>query len=517
MSEKAAKITMTIDGREVNATSGARLLDVAASVGVEIPHFCYHPQLSNPADCGMCRVHIEGEKDLQTACNTFVEEGMNVQTRSDEVLEALKETMTEKLTGHPLDCPVCDKAGECALQNYAESLQLSGLSIPKIRRNKPKSVIVGPTLVLDGERCIQCSRCVRFSEEIAGDKEFVMLPCDGELQLTVKKEVTHPYSTNLADICPVGALTQRDFRTKRRVWSHQQVQSVCPECARGCNIILDCAEGEVQRIRPGHNDAVNQCWMCDAGRVAYRSIASSYRLKMPLVSLRGKLEEVSWQEAFDYVAGFLEEGQDRLASQLSALASNEDNYTMAALLSHLHAPAPASLPQGPDGWEDVEEELLRRSDRTPNRMGAEVFSGARPFVECLDGASTALILHENVLPEPRIHRSLRHVIYLGTHMNATARAATIVLPVTLWAEQTGSFTNFEGRVQRFFQGVEPPSGVLPAWKVFVELLQMFGGKRAQRVDAVFNMMSRETEFFQGVTFASLGEKGWRAFMTNEED
>ncbi len=501
-------VTIKINEREVQVPVGINVIEAAATIGIEIPHYCYHSRLSSPAVCRMCLVHIEGQRKLQPACITKVREGLEVRTDTPEVRAAVRDVLEFTLANHPLDCPICDQAGECGLQDYYEKYgqHHSHMTLPKNR--KQDIVDVGPTLVHDADRCILCSRCVRFCKEITKTNELAIINRGDRSVVTAVKKVDNPYSTNIADICPVGAFTQKDFRFKCRVWNLKSVESICPGCERGCNIVIDHYRNEIQRIRPRDNDFVNDSWMCDDGRLLYKEVHSSNRITKPMVRKTTGLVEVDWDEALAITAELLLEAGPTLVAQGSARASNEDVFLLSKLLRLLKAPKFAALPEGPSGWEDVNGELLRRSDRTPNRKGASLFTDGENFLKMMEErASLALILNEDVLPEPKSFENMRGVVYLGTHFNDTSNAATVVLPITMWAEYTGSFVNFQSRIQKFNRAISPAPGILPAWEIFARLIEALGQESFDSVDAVFDTMAKEVDFFNGTTFSELGSTG----------
>ncbi|MCB9638966.1 MAG: (2Fe-2S)-binding protein [Myxococcales bacterium] len=503
MAQELVKIK--IDGKEVEVPQGTLVIQAAEQAGVEIPHYCYHPHLSRPAVCRMCLVDIEGQRKLQPSCSTTVQQGQVIHTKSSKVREAVREVLEFTLINHPLDCPVCDQAGECGLQNYYQDYGLynTKFTLPKV--HKPKVQKIGPTLTLDAERCILCSRCVRFTDEVTGTHEMGIMQRGDHAEIQAVKEVNNPYSTNLADICPVGALTQNDFRFKVRVWYLKHEDSVCPGCARGCNTVMDYYRGEAQRMRPRNNDDVNKSWMCDDGRLLYKAIRSPKRLTQPMLRKEGALAEVKPSQAFSEALKLLNQHAKHTATQGSAHLSNEDAAALGMLLKMMQAPDAAALCASPTGWED--DQLLRRADQTPNRTGVAAFCGEKTFSDTLSGAKLALVIQEDALPDRSAYKDLETVIFVGTHANATSEAADIVLPIAMWAEYDGSFTNFQGRVQRFRKVVSAPEEVEPFWRLASRWSQAFGGKPYATVADAFRAFADASPRFAGMTFESLGALG----------
>lgn len=495
-------VKIKINDQEVEVPSDQNLIQAAALAGVEIPHYCYHPHLSAPAVCRMCLVEVEGLQKLQPACNTALRDGLRIKTNTPAVQEAVREVLAFTLINHPLDCPVCDQAGECGLHDYYQDYGLynSQFQLPKV--HKPKVVPIGPTLTLDAERCILCTRCVRFSDEITHTHEMAIVHRGEHSEIQAIKEVNHPYSVNLADICPVGALTETQFRFKVRRWFLQSQESICPGCARGCNTVLDHYRGQVHRMRPRENPTVNAAWMCDDGRALISRLQQG-RLLQPMVRKMGRLEPVSWTEAWAAAVQLLQEAKGAVAAQSSAHVSNETAFVLAELLKHLGAPAAAPPLPGPPGWKD--DDLLRRGDRTPNRAGTSLFVGNQSFQNLLSQARVALVVQEHV--GNLDHNRLFGSIYLGSHLNPTAQLANIILPFADWAEYDGTFTNFQGRVQRFRRTVPAPAQIQAPWEVLQTLWKTLGGTGYSSVAALFDVMATQTEAFRGMTFATLKHHG----------
>src|SRR5436309_1981182 len=278
--------TLEIDGQRIEVPDGLTVIQAAERLGIEIPHYCWHPGLSIAGNCRMCLVEIEKNPKLQIACNTRVADGMVVRTTSEKTKAAQRAVLEFLLINHPIDCPVCDQAGECKLQEYYMDYdrQRSRFPLPaKVR--KKKAIPIGPLVMLDQERCILCARCTRFLDEVTHTSELAIYERGDhcEIELAPGRVLDNPYSGNVVDICPVGALTSRDFRFRARVWYLERAESVCGACANGCNIEIYDREGRIFRFQPRQNLAVNQYWMCDAGRLSYRDLQGEGRLTHPLV------------------------------------------------------------------------------------------------------------------------------------------------------------------------------------------------------------------------------------------
>ncbi|NWF90892.1 MAG: (2Fe-2S)-binding protein, partial [Ignavibacteriaceae bacterium] len=258
-----------LDGIEIKFTQGQTIIEAAKAHGIDIPHFCWHPSLSVSGNCRMCLVEVEKMPKLVIACSTLASEGMVVHSQSQKTIEARNAVMEFFLINHPLDCPICDEAGECKLQDYAYQHSKGESRFIDEKNHKDKRVPLGPFVMFDAERCISCSRCIRFCDEIAKDPELTFIKRGDRVTIVTYpgEELDNPYSLNTTDICPVGALTNRDFRFQARVWDMSATKSICFGCSRGCNSEIWVRNNEVLRITPRYNEEVNSYWMCDYGRV----------------------------------------------------------------------------------------------------------------------------------------------------------------------------------------------------------------------------------------------------------
>ena len=359
-----------INGRELEIEEGKTVLQAALENGIYIPHFCYHPHLAISGNCRMCLVDIKpGPPKLSIACSTVVADDMEIETETEKVVAARRAVMEFLLKNHPVDCPICDQAGECRLQDYYMEYDLMPSRIPgpeeKVKKKKARKM--GKTLMLDSERCVLCTRCIRFMRDVAGDECLVIVNRRDRSEITAfpGKEIENPYSLCLADICPVGAWTSRDFRFKQRVWFLESSPSICPMCARGCNIWIDHRRGEVYRIRPRVNEEINKSWACDEGRLCYHAINDD-RLVEPLVAEEnGGQVPASWDEAIEKSAEIIKEAGANLAVVVSASLSLEEGKAALSLFAEKLG-AKVYLHTGEPGWED---EFLRRADMNANTKG----------------------------------------------------------------------------------------------------------------------------------------------------
>ena len=493
-------IKITVDDKELEVAAGTMLIEVTDAVGIHIPRFCYHKKLSVAANCRMCLVEVgpppgrapmmldvlrfdekKGEyitdkkPKLQPACQMPVAEGMQVKNQTSEhVTEARSAVQELLLLNHPVDCPICDQAGECRLQDYW--LEHNG----KKKRMKdeiihmPKAVDFGPTIVYDAERCIVCTRCVRFCEEVVGDpvldkRERGNL---GEIVLSPGRKLDHDYTLMTEHVCPVGALTAKDFRFKARVWFLRSVRSVCQGCATGCNAYTDFdpRNQTVFRHRPRDNAEVNKYWMCDEGVLDYRRVHDSRVLE---AQVSGSTTSVA--EAVAAAAGELKSLGATAAVLLSAEHSSEDNFGVLKLAESLGIEK-IYLSGRPDGEGD---KILRHADKNPNRagvtsvaVGLSIGDSSAFQTAANKGEITHLLALGSQLESDEMSAALKKVksvVALSTHEGPIARAAKVLLPASSWAEASGTFVNSRGMAQVSEKAITPQGDSLPAWKLALAL------------------------------------------------
>ena len=327
-------ITLTIDGREVEAIEGTMLVDAAKQGDVEIPFFCYEPKLGNPVGaCRMCLVEIEGIPKLQTSCSTPVKDGMVVHTQTDRVRHAQNSVVEFLLVNHPLDCPVCDKGGECPLQDITFGWGLGRSRMIEPKRHFEKPLALSPLIAIDRERCILCYRCVRFSQEIAEDYQLIF--AERGAHTFVSTYDGHPYvapfSGNIIELCPVGALTSRPYRFRARPWDIESAGGICTLCPSQCNVTFTVRDERVMRVLARDHVEVDDGWLCDKGRFAYQAIHVDERIRQPLVRDGGELREVSWERALETAAG-LAKHRGRVAALVGGQATNEEGFLLQRLL-----------------------------------------------------------------------------------------------------------------------------------------------------------------------------------------
>jgi NADH-quinone oxidoreductase subunit G len=525
---------LTVDGQAIEVPPGTNLIETARRLGIEVPHYCYHPGLPIAGACRLCMVDLEKAPRPTIACNTLAADGMAVMTQTPRVLELRRSVMEWHLINHPLDCPVCDQAGECWLQIY---YMQHGLYEPRMiddKVHKPKAVPIGPHVMLDAERCILCSRCVRFCDTITktGELGIFNRGDHSELGLFPGTSLDNAYSGNVVDICPVGALTDRDFRFQARVWYLDRAKSICPGCARGCNIEVHTntkrahhAQGRrVVRLKPRFNAEVNQWWICDEGRYGFGDVDAPSRLERPEIRDDGPARPLAWEAAVAWVADrFRAAGPDGTGILLSPRMSNEDLWLARRLfvdtlgVTHVDFRVPPRVPGS-------EDDLLRVGDKTPNTRGAELLgcgrAGAADGRHVLDAARAGRlrllwIFDHDLLdagwPDAEVADALARVegvVFQGATANATAARAHVVLPSAAYVEREGTWTNVAGRVQRFWRAVLPRAEARPDWEILAAVARALGQEGPPlRAATIFNDLAATVPAFAGMSYRTLGDAG----------
>lgn len=542
-----------IDGKEIEFKQGQTIIEAAKEHGIEIPHFCWHPKLSVSGNCRMCLVEVEKMPKLVIACATVASDGMVVHTASPKAIAARNAVMEFLLINHPLDCPICDEAGECKLQDYAYQHSIGESRFVEEKVHKDKRVKIGPRVMFDAERCISCSRCIRFCDEIAKDPELTFTKRGDRVTITTfpGEELDNPYSMNVVDICPVGALTNADFRFKARVWDMSHTNSICVGCARGCNIEIWVRNNEILRLTPRHNEDVNSYWMCDHGRLnTFKFVNAETRVDSPHIRKEGQLVRVSWDEAFAEAASRLKTfNKDQIAVIGSPYATCEDNYLVSKFARSVLGTNNIDFIRHIDY--SFADDILRREDLTPNSLGAELV-GVRPQKNGLnidgiiksikDGKIKALYLIEDdvLTADPELESFLAKLelfIVHTTNFNQSTNFADIVFPAATYAEKNGTFVNFQGRLQRIRPAVATIEvdrslegmslsrldkfgtkfdrwaqgkhfDARATWKIISSLSNVLGSKwRYQMAEDVFNEMTNSLPEFKGLDYDIIGDLG----------
>jgi NADH-quinone oxidoreductase subunit G len=550
-------VTCTINDVQVEVPKGTRIIEAAEAMGVGIAHYCYHPGLSAPAMCRMCLVEVEGAPKLAPACVTEVADGQVIHTESPKALEARRGTLEFYLLNHPLDCPVCDKSGECKLQDYVhQEGRRHGRSI------EAKRVLgqddFGGDILYDGDRCIMCTRCVRFMREVAGDDRLCVVQRGSRSVIDTFFEdglEGSPWAGNIVDICPVGALLSKDFLHKARVWDLDRTSTICPNCSQGCNIKADTRDNTIVRLRPRVNPDVNAYWMCDYGRYRYEwlnrsetryanidfpvteagdgrspvrpagasadaDIVAPARIEAPLVRTEeGSLSATTWQNAIRQLVERM-----RAADGIPVLVigspflGNEDN-ALASRLGALAGAAPALRFRSPRTEDEVPcpgvPRLARRRDLAANVRGLEALGykrtgddDGRGGLEAPSGA--VIIAAGDALPDvpASFGADAALFIVIGHTLSAAGHNAHFALPATTFIEQEGTFTNHEGRVQRFWPALRPPPLARPVWQICGVVLAGLGdGPAPADAGSAFVRTGQLFDAFAGLSYATLGARG----------
>ncbi len=541
-------LNVQIDGVWHQFPKGTRVIEACRQAGVFVPHYCYHPKLSSPGNCRMCLVEMgfprlgpdrkpelgaDGRPIInwmprpQISCAQDVSEGMAVRTDSPLVKECQRGVMEFLLINHPLDCPICDQAGECLLQEYAVDYGNSTSRFLENKVKKPKRVQLGPRVTLDDERCILCSRCIRFCQEIAHDDVLGFVDRGSYTVLTAHpgKLLENNYSLNTVDICPVGALTSTDFRFKMRVWFLKETKSICTSCATGCNTIIGSREDVIYRQTPRQNDYVNSCWMCDYGRLNFKYLEAETRLVEPRVRLGGKLAATDWPTAIAHAALQLKETPaSDIAIIASARMTNEELWLTSQLAKSLGVRAIDIVPRREAG-----DNILLSEDRNPNTNGARLILGSdsepgAKLMTLADAVRSGQIKALAVLGENAMHLGLTveqlarlpTLIMMDILENEATECATVVLPSCGFAEKRGSMVNGRGRLQRLNRAVRPPGNARDDWEILRDLLQAVGGGDSlHSVDQVFRRLSETVPQFAGLTLNKIGDMGVQILQMEE--
>ena len=497
-------VTLTIDGQPVTVEKGKTVLQAAIENGFSVPYYCYHPALGVDGSCRVCIVKIEKMAKLQTACSTVCGDGMTIYTNTPDVVEARAGVFEFLLINHPLDCPVCDKGGECPLQDFWYSFGPGDSRMDFPRRvfdgeGVKADVDFGPTLMLNRNRCILCTRCVRFMKEIDGDAQIAIVDRGtGSEIATFQEEGVHSIlSGNLMDVCPVGAITTRDYRFKSRPWDNPDaVDTICTLCSKGCNTTAwikgkpEWAKGaQLVRLTPRLNPEVNGYWMCDIGRFDYHWIEGEDRLKKPLVrDGAGNQRPATWDEALDALTARKPSAFTFLAS---AHASNEELFLVQRLADQIAIgwryrekpqpegakfKVPASDAPNVNGARDLGLPVGPGNDGAPDlsALRAEVEAGRVASLYVLDPGPEGTLGDVAWLVAAKQAGRISLLVYQGVLANDVSRAADIVLPGSAWVEKDGTYTNEQGRVQAGSRVFAAPGDALDDREIFFRVAKALG-------------------------------------------
>jgi NADH-quinone oxidoreductase subunit G len=504
-------INLTIEGRPVAAPEGTSLLEAARTAGVLIPHYCYHPGLPVAGVCRMCLVEVEKAPKLAPACATSVAEGQVVHVHSEKAREARKGVLEMLLINHPLDCPICDQAGECELQDYTfqEGRKDSRYQEPK--RFNPVEDFGGDIMYVPN-RCILCTRCVRFMDDVAedpvlnvserGDRAYI-----GKFE---EKDLTHPWAGNVVDLCPVGALLSKDFLNKARAWELDRTASICPNCTQGCNTILETRDNVVVRMRPRANADVNSHFLCDTGRLDYRWMNGPNRLELPQTRSGAGLTDTDWDVALGAAASAIR--GKRALVVASPMLSNEALHLLGRIVRLTGGKGTFRVTRGPEAPLPGVKDLALRAERAANVTGAEMLGFTRTDTPLAGvGTGDVVVLVDHPLTDAEraaVNQAGAVVVVIGTTRPAGVDNIQAVLPITNVSEEEGTFTNVRGRVQRFLQAKAAPGLARPSWFVLADLLASLGESTDYFVPSdVFAALASSHAAFAGLSYDSIGLRG----------
>ena len=547
----APLLNVQVDGVWMQFPKGLNVVEVARRAQKFVPHYCYHPKLSIPGNCRMCLIELampkldaqrkpvlaaDGKPEInwmprpQIGCATLVAEGMGIRTTSPMVDEVRKGVMEFLLINHPLDCPICDQAGECKLQEYSVQYGNDHSRFTDDKVKKPKRVDIGENIVLDDERCIMCSRCIRFSKEAVDDDVLGFIDRGSHTTLAVHpgKRLDNNYSLNTVDICPVGALTSKDFRFQMRVWFLKETKSICTGCATGCNTLIGSREHLVYRQTPRENEAVNSLWMCDQGRLGFHYIHNKERLVEPMAKVgHGKLP-TPWTEIIPRLAAQLKELQpSQIAIVASGRLTNEEAFLLSEIRHTLGGDAVLCdiVPR-----QDEADGILRSADLNPNTRGVELFGlsdGGKQLAAIRQGIDTGkiqalLVLHENLLGDASWSASTVQKIPILAVQSIlpcpTSELADYVLPGASFAEKRGSMINGKGRLQRLNKAIPVPGNAMDDWQILVQLKAAIGGGNGlHTIEEVFKAMAASTPAFAGLSLSKIGDLGLDLKLRNSTE
>lgn len=472
-----------INGKEVEVAAGSTVIQAFQTVGEDICYYCWHPGLSVAGVCRLCMVQIEGMPKLQIACNTEVRDGMVISNQTEQVKDTVRWGLDFHLINHPLDCPICDQAGECGLQEQYMQYGQYDPEMSESKVKKHKVMDLGPTVMLDSERCILCSRCVRFTDEVTKTHELGIFDRGDRSEIGTfdERPLNNKYSLNTVDICPVGALTSKDFRFRQRVWYLKEVDTICPGCSTGCSVKVHYNEEGLWRVKPRHNPEVNGYWMCDEGRDTYQYVNLKYRMRLPSHTDKGVTQILERGEAVRTVGRQIHSWASADPGSVAVVITGQ--YTVEEYDAFLKLISQDWKIQNvyhwlnnPDTFEAFDG-LLLRGDKNPNTKGLlaalDKFGLIKPWddlkVRIDKGQVKGLVVAgpENPMVYPDLAEKMKlftrasHLVWMAafTPPALTQFAGPLwQIPLKTYFEKNGTFINFEGRAQKIQAGgllVEP--------------------------------------------------------------
>ncbi len=543
-------VNIQVDGHWIQVPRGTRMIEACKLAEKEVPHYCYHPKLSSPGNCRMCLVQMgmpprpnPGEEPSYDengfqkiswmprpviACANTVGENMGIRTQGELVEKCREGVMEFLLINHPLDCPICDQAGECGLQEFSVQHGKGSSRFKEDKIKKPKNVKIGPRIRLDDERCIMCSRCIRFMDEVA--QEPVLGFSERGTHTTVGvypgRELDNNYGLNTVDLCPVGALTSNDFRFQMRTWFLKETPSIDTNCGTGTNIIIWTRGNKIFRVTPRQNDDVNSCWMPDSHRLSYTCPSDDNRLSAPLIKADGVHEETCWSNSISAAAEAIKQFEgNEIAIIASGKQTNEELFMMRTLAAELGTDLISIIPHTQES-----DKMLISEDRNPNTTGAALILGFDDPTEKLaaikDGISNGSIKAVIAASEDLLDAGfsaedidgLELLISIFNTTNATAQASDIVFPGASSAEKRGSMINVTGRLQKLNAACIPPADARDDWEIISELILAITGETPEQaplsIDQLSEIISNNIPQLEGKNLANISELGEVIIDTN---
>ena len=535
---KVQLLNVQIDGVWLQFPKGTRVIEACNQSGKFIPRYCYHPKLSSPGNCRMCLIEMgmpkmgpdrkpvigaDGKSEIawiprpQISCAQDIAEGMGIRTDSAMVKECRQGVMEFLLINHPLDCPICDQAGECQLQEFSVDYGNGGSRFLEHKVKKPKRVEVGPRVTLDAERCVLCSRCIRFMQEVAHDDVlgFVDRGSFSTIACHPDRTLDSNYSLNTVDICPVGALTSTDFRFKMRVWFLKETKSFCTSCATGCNTLIGGRENIVYRQTPRENNDVNSIWMCDYGRLNFHYLQSPERLTNPTIKGASGNEITQWEIALSRAASELKRYRGgEVAIIASGSFTNEELFLTRRLSEALGTSLLDIVPHNAAG-----DKILLSPDRNANTAGARLMGVTGGVPGSLLGLISSglkkrtikalIVLGEDatkVIGEEIANAEL--IVAMNILPNGTTKLAHLLFPSAGFAEKRGSMVNKNGRLQRLNRAIQPPGSARDDWEIIRDLLQGVSGDNGiYMIEDVFKQIATSVPAFAGLSLSKIGDLG----------
>ncbi len=516
-------VSLTINGQEYKVEAGTTLIQACHNNGIDVPYYCYHKDLSVAGNCRMCLVKVEKIPKPAIACATIAAEGMVVDTQAPEIVKARESVMEFLLINHPLDCPVCDQAGECKLQDYSYDY---GRSVGRFKEEKvvKHTKDFGSQVKYWGTRCIVCTRCVRFTDEISGTQELAVFNRGdhSEINIFPGMEIENPLSMNVIDVCPVGALVGSDFLYQARVWFMEQKNSICLECSVGCNTRIDSLDNEIKRIVPRENQDVNKSFMCDYGRLNFAYVHDKSRIQSPMAN--GKI--ISWKEGIDLFKKKIQDSISKnkgksLAFLVSAWNDNETLYLIQRLKEDYLDESNVFFFMKEKEKDQIFPKFRISGDKNPNGQGVQTIFGTnslenksiKGLLEKIKEGLDVLVFLGG-LPNGKFPKELvdpmdkiKDTIVLDYSHSEITKKATLVLPSLTYMEKSASYINDQKRLQKVFSALDPITGGKAEYSILQELINALKGEGSVlSASGVFDQM-RSLAAFKDINYRSIKDHG----------